>query len=129
MQVDALMASSPDASQPLAQQAPAELPGKAQLQRGMPPKPPKVASDRLTKALTGLMKMSATAAVVSHLDVVLRHMSMKKSAAVRKIQASVLRQTPLVNAVKMAYPHLTPTDSRIIAAEMVMGASRLQNRF
>jgi hypothetical protein len=93
------------------------------------PQTPKVASDRLTKALTGLMKKSALEAVVCHLDVVLRHMSMPKSAAVRQIQASILRQTPLVDAVKMAYPHLTLVDSKIIAAGMVMGASRLQNRF
>ena len=62
------------------------------------------------------MKKSATEAVVSHLDVVLRHTPIEKSAAIRQIQASILRKTPLVTAVKMAYPHLTLTDSRIIAA-------------
>jgi hypothetical protein len=84
--------------------------------RGMPPKPPKVASDRLARVLTTLMQKSATAAVVSYLDVVLRHMNLEKSAAVRQLQASVLQRTPLVDAVKMAYPHLTLTDSKIIAA-------------
>jgi hypothetical protein len=62
------------------------------------------------------MQKSATAAVVSYLDVVLRHMNLEKSAAVRQLQASVLQRTPLVDAVKMAYPHLTLTDSKIIAA-------------
>ena len=65
---------------------------------------------RVKKALITLMKKSATEAVVSHLDVVLRHMSMDKSASVRQIQALILRKTPLVDAVKTAYPHLTLVD-------------------
>ena len=62
------------------------------------------------------MQKSACAAVVTYLDRVARHMPVEKSAAVRQIQTLVLRQTPLVNAVKMAYPALTLTDSKIIAA-------------
>jgi hypothetical protein len=64
--------------------------------------------------------------MIGYLNVVANHMSLEKSAAVRQIQAALTQRTPLVNAIKIAYPHLPETQRKILAAGMVLGASRSQ---
>lgn len=70
----------------------------------------------------------ATDLMCRHLDAVAACMPLEKAAAVRTIQREICGAVPLVDAIKVAYPHLNGAQHGIVASSMVRSALAWQQK-